>query len=751
MSWRLDPKVRPSRYELYLNIDNDSQTVRGHVLISVRDTRADLNRNTVHLHCGSGVQLSRAIWFQTHADEQHFHIVQNDTRYDTVSLLCAKTLPKTYYLRLLFVTQLRNDAQGLFKCISHGNPVYATQFQPTFARHAFPCFDEPAFKAVFSIHVTFTHENTGLVWRILSNTSTKTTERVLNPLHTTTISVGFEDTPIMSTYLVAIVAAPLETLADAAVSSVENVAVRVWLHPDDMALPRKQKAALRVQKYAAACLDLMANTFIRGASVIKVDIVSIPDFLGDAMENWGLILFRGDSMLKTASHNSHPDLLPSMELVAHEIAHYWFGNLVTADWWSDLWWHESLASFIAVWIVEKLGCDTRRSHASDTWPDFVEQSLFVTFKEAMLPCTAPVRPNDSALRDVHDIQDLFGNVTYVKGSLIMRSMYLLMGEESFVRLLRGLLVTHAYGIVCLQDFIAALADPQSRRFFFHWMTTPSVPMISNQQPIVALNEPHAICGAWPLVQWNMITGRYCVSDEALPQGMRGSPCAVILWPDTPSSKDVFANILHIHSCFACIRAGIIPLKHAKRVFLEVVKRAHAAVSSKNSSFISTAAEVFPIQATEDATKSVIENPKAVDTITLHQTMNPKLSRARQWKEWLIIAQEAKSTDTLLDMLNVMPVVDFNRLLSSSSRVNKKLRMEFFQTCWSEYLKHVNKDTAVRFLSSSMITMPNKMFWEQFVRKNMIGFRGKTTVANALCQVSMLDDINRRLQVLKDMK
>nr|CDS24674.1 puromycin sensitive aminopeptidase [Echinococcus granulosus] len=345
---------------------------------------------------------------------------------------------------------LADDMHGFYRSTyrdSSGEErvILSTQFEATYARRAFPCFDEPDRKAKFRISMVIPDHLTALsCMPEVSRNPVETCELQKYGLPTATshpyVKVDFDETPLMSTYIVAFVVGRFDYTE---ARDVNGVRIRVYTPPNRSYLGAH---ALRM---ARSALPFFTEVFGTGYPLPKLDLVAIPDFAMGAMENWGLLTYRETRLLVDETGSSLMSKRGVALTVAHEVAHMWFGNLVTMKWWTHLWLNEGFATWIEYLAVDHC------------FPEYDIWTVFLTDEISNAMATDELKTSHPIEVEVHspdEVAEIFDAVSYKKGSSIIRMINDYVGPEKFMKGLQLYIQRHKYGNTTTDDLWNALSE-----------------------------------------------------------------------------------------------------------------------------------------------------------------------------------------------------------------------------------------------------------------------------------------------------
>jgi puromycin-sensitive aminopeptidase len=371
--------------------------------------------------------------------------------------LDSQAEPGAFTLRMAFRGQLNDELHGFYRSTytdDQGTHTLATtQFEAADARRAFPCWDEPDLKAVFGITLVVAE---GIV--ALSNGA----EVERHPAGDGRERVRFADTMSMSTYLVAFVVGRLE-MTDPI--DVDGVPLRV-VH-----LPGKGHLAKFALEAGEFSLRFFTDYYGMPYPDRKIDFVALPDFAQGAMENTGLITYRESLVLVDPDHATQPELENIADVVAHELAHQWFGNLVTMRWWNGIWLNEAFATFMALLTVDAWRPDWER------WTSFGRYNTSAKEVDALRSTRAIEYPVHSP----DDAAGMFDVLTYQKGAAILRMLEQYLGAERFRDGIRLYLARNAYGNTETHELWHSIEESSGepvRRIMDQWIWQGGYPLLT---------------------------------------------------------------------------------------------------------------------------------------------------------------------------------------------------------------------------------------------------------------------------------
>jgi len=455
---RLPTTVSPDRYAIRLTPDLGTWRFAGEETVTVQIHQpvreivvnaAELEILTVTLKDARG---------QVHPGRVELDDVNERARFSFPAELPAGVAE----LKIQFNGLLNDKLHGFYRSVYKGldgrdRPLASTQFESTDARRAFPCWDEPAFKAVYQITLVVDEHLTAI--------SNARIVRELGLPGTGKKEVIFADTMKMSTYLVAFIVGEFESTEPVMVG---KAPLRVW------AVPGKKRLAHFAIDIGKASLEHFSAYYGIAYPGDKLDLIAIPDFASGAMENLGAITFRETALLVDAEKATRAELERVADVVAHENAHMWFGDLVTMRWWNGLWLNEAFATFMEMLAVDAWKPEWRR------WESFTVSRAAAMQVDGLKSTRAiefPVEKPDEAA-------GMFDVLTYEKGASVLRMLEQYLGAEAFRDGIRLYLQRHQYANAETSDLWDALEDSTRqpvRALMDTWIFQPGYPLVSVAQ------------------------------------------------------------------------------------------------------------------------------------------------------------------------------------------------------------------------------------------------------------------------------
>uniref|UniRef100_A0A7N6BX71 Aminopeptidase n=1 Tax=Anabas testudineus TaxID=64144 RepID=A0A7N6BX71_ANATE len=403
--YQLPHSIRPLSYDLTLNPDLNSMTFTGRTVINMSVLH---NTKRIVLH-GTDLNITKATFKLGDGEDRNVTVLEYKPN-EQLAIKFSEELKAGQYcvLTLDYSANLSHTYGGFYNSSYYdkdGNKsvLAATQFEPLSARKAFPCFDEPSFKATFLIKISRKPD-----YMTLSNMPKAKSTPLTNGL----MLDEFEKTSVnMSTYLVAFIVANFIPIN----RTVSNTLVSVY------SVPEKKEHTEYALETASKLLEFYNQFFEIDYPLKKLDLVAIPDFLAGAMENWGLITFRETSLL-VGKQSSSLEKQVVAYIIAHELAHQWFGNLVTMSWWNDLWLNEGFATYMEYMSLQAV------------LPELDIGNLFLTTRFRALDKDAlnSSHPLSTEVNTREQVEEMFDVISYQKGASILLMLNAsLPGDQQF--------------------------------------------------------------------------------------------------------------------------------------------------------------------------------------------------------------------------------------------------------------------------------------------------------------------------------
>ncbi len=449
----------PSRYEISITPNAEAATFTGEtrIIVQTSETSPTVTMNAVDLQVSRATIDNVGAAFDTNAEAQ------------TLTLTPRRPLRAgRHVIRIIYSGKIYDDAYGLFRVSYEADGqqqrALATQFEPGDARRLAPMWDQPNRRAVFSLTVTAPSAQ-----MVVSNMPAASTQRLSGGLTRT----RFADTPSMSSYLLFMLVGDFERVH----RNVNGVDLGVVVRRGE---GHRAAAALQAGEES---LNFFTQYFGIRFPLPKLDLVGVPGAGGfGAMENWGAILFFDQYLLVDDTTSSESDRQTVFGFVAHEIAHMWFGDLVTMNWWDDLWLNEGFASWMAAKATEGVHPD---------WQPWLAQLTDGTAQAMALDSREGTHPVVQTVNTIDEANLAFDDITYQKGLAVIRMMEAYVGEEDFRRGVRDYLNAHLYGNARTEDLwraVQAASGQPVMEIARSFTGQPGFPVLATTSPRCPRND-----------------------------------------------------------------------------------------------------------------------------------------------------------------------------------------------------------------------------------------------------------------------
>ncbi len=424
-------------YDIYMDVDSASDSYKGTEKITVLSANESLILNSSNLTIKSIMLNRKNVKFSINAEKEEIVISEN--------------IDGQAVVKVEFEGKINENLMGLYLANTKMGKMYTTQFEPTQARWAFPCIDNPFYKAKFNISLLIDKELDAI-----SNMPVK-----FKKISGNKKLVKFKETPRMSTYLVYIGIGKFEEKSQALKNKKVILAAPAGtLKSTDFPIDIAKKA-----------ITFYENYFNIKYAMPKMHLISVPEFAAGAMENWGAITFR-EVVLLVDETTSNAVKKRVAEVISHEIAHQWFGDLVTMKWWNDLWLNESFATFMAYKVLD---------HYYPQWDSWAELMLGDTSGALRGDSLKNTHPIDVKVQDPKEITQIFDEISYGKGGSILRMIEAYVGLDNFRDGVRRYLTKFAYSNAEGQDLwneIETITKQPMSKIMKAWIEKEGYPVIS---------------------------------------------------------------------------------------------------------------------------------------------------------------------------------------------------------------------------------------------------------------------------------
>ncbi len=426
--------MRIHSYDIYVDFNFKELTYNGTETISL-ETDGEIELDA------SGVEVSKVV---VEGKEIPFETSDNKVK--------IKTTKISGNIIVNFSGKVKESLVGIYKAPYNGTYMISTQFESSHAREFIPCVDHPAFKAKFKLTIAV---DKGL--QVISNMPLKEMKEDKGK-----VIYAFHETPPMSTYLLYVGIGKFEEF-------------KLQNNPEIIVatIPGKLSKAKMPAEFARDFIRKYEEYYGIKYQLPKVHLIAVPEFAFGAMENWGAITFRETALLADEK-SGFSSIRRVAEVVAHELAHQWFGDLVTMKWWNDLWLNESFATFMSYKIIDMLRPEW------DMWAEFLLDETAGALLKDSIPTTHPV---ETKVNTPEEVEQIFDDISYGKGASILRMIESYLGKDDFRKGISTYLQRYSFGNAEGKDLWQSLEEASGKpvsRLMPHWILEEGYPMVRVQ-------------------------------------------------------------------------------------------------------------------------------------------------------------------------------------------------------------------------------------------------------------------------------
>lgn len=448
-------------YDLFVDLDFYKLQFKGRLLVKLK-TEEDAVLNSV------GLDIQRVI-----SDERNFSFMQRGED------LVIDTGPFDGILELDYEGSITDSLVGIYRAPFDHTHIVTTHFEAAQARRMLPCVDRPDVKAEFKLTVKIDNELNAISNMPVESVSIDGERKV----------VTFQKTPRMSTYLLYLGVGKFEEQT----GQLDRTEITV------ASTPGKVKRGTFAQDEAKKAIAFYNSYYGIPYSLPKIHLIAVPEFAMGAMENWGAITFR-ESALLVDTNSSTRSRRRVAEIVDHELAHQWFGNLVTMKWWDDIWLNESFATLMAYKVVDSIHPEWK------VWEEFLRSETAGALARDCLKNTHPIQV---PVKSPDEIEQIFDSISYGKGASILRMIEAYVGTEAFQKGIQQYLSNHIFSNATGNDLwnaVEAISRKQVPRIMSEWIMRPGHPIVTaavRGEKLILHQERFLMSGAsekslWPI-------------------------------------------------------------------------------------------------------------------------------------------------------------------------------------------------------------------------------------------------------------